>query len=804
MPARGGPPPRPLLGHVDDRQFATKLKELRRWSCLSLMSMASKNNLLKKSTTSDYLLGKSWPDWTWVYTFVFTCLDQGTLSPGEIEIECRRWSVAWTTVDRQRLSLPQWPANPHNTLEEITADRPQADLDTRLSPSPDTVPRQLPIAPRNFAGRAAELFLLDAQLEEHLRTRAIPLLITICGQAGIGKTALGVHWASQIARHFPDGQLYINLKGFDRSGSPISADEAVRELLSAFEVPLDAVGPHLETQAKKYRSLIAGKRILILLDNARDADQVRPLLPSHPQALTIVTSRNWLGGLIIHEHAQPVELGLLSEGEAWELLAGRLGAGRLRSDPQSVEDLVEYCSGLPLALSIFAARASGTPELPLSILVGELHETRDRLDAFDGGEIGTDLRAVFSWSIQSLSSDAALMFRLLAAHPGPDISRSAAACLIGIPERQAVKLLDEIKRVHLVDRHVSGRYYFHDLTRAYATEELELTTLGKDATRRALDYYLHTAYAADRLLDPHRDLIAIGNPATGVSPGRFTDSQQALQWFTTERQVLVKMINEAIKTSADRHVWQIPWSVASAFDYKGYWHDLATMQQAALAAAGRLNDPLAQCWTNLLLGHAQARLRQHQKAATYLAEALRLAGDIGDQNLQARTQRAFALNEEQQDNYASALEHSQAMLDLYRAAGNRAQEAMALNWVGWFHTLLSGHEAALPYCEQALSLAREIGDRHVEAMTEDSLGYIHHKLGNYTKALACYERGLDVIRKVGDHYNEAQALEHIAATHVASGNHQAALENFELALEIYQNLGHPNAEAIRVQIAETN
>lgn len=674
----------------------------------------------------------------------------------------------------------------------------------RKSRHRQVVPQQLPVGPRHFAGRSAELASLNTWLAESLREAGTALILTINGQAGIGKTALAVHWTSQVVDYFPDGQLYINLKGFDPSGPPASPAEAIREFLDAFEVPPERLAPNVDTQAKMYRSLIAGKRILVVLDNARDSDQVRSLLPSQSQALAVVTSRNRLGGLVIHEHAQPVELGLLSNAEARALLARRLGTQRVMAEPDTVDEVIAYCSGLPLALSIFAARAAATPNFSLSAFAEELREARDRLNALDAGDVGTDLRAVLSWSMQSLSNDAARMFRLLALHPGPDISRQAATCLAGLSEKQVMKVLDELTNVHLIDQHIPGRYQLHDLSRVYATEEverIESQQLRKDAIHRILEYYLHTAYTADHLLDPYRDTVAIDGPVAGISIDRFTDSPQALEWFKSEHSVLIRIVNLAIEAQSDIHAWQIPWAATTAFDREGHWHDLASLQRSAVEAATRLNDPYSRCWANLFLGHAYARLRQYEQATVYLTRALDLATEVADPNLQARTHQALALRAEQQKNYESALEHSLAMLELYRSTGNRAQEATALNWVGWFQSLLSDYVTALSHCEQALTLLRDLDDRHGQAMTEDSLGYIHHYLGDFMEALACYDRAIILIREVGDRYNEAQSLEHVAATYIAIGKNQAARKNLHSALEIYDELGHPNADAMRAQIA---
>jgi hypothetical protein len=382
--------------------------------------------------------------------------------------------------------------------------------------------QQLPAAVAHFAGRTGELATLTGLLRGRAERGGTVVISAIGGTAGVGKTALAVHWAHQVADRFPDGQLYVNLRGFDPSGSVMAPAEAVRRFLDALQVPPERIPVDLDAQAALYRSQLACKRMLVVLDNARDTVQVRPLLPGAPTCLVVVTSRGQLTSLVAVDGAHPLTLDLLTEAEARELLARRLGPDRIAAEPQAVEQIVGCCARLPLALSIAAARAEQSG-FPLAALAGELAETGRRLDVLDAGDAAGQVRAVFSWSYTALSSAAARLFRLLGLHPGPDISAAAAASFAAVPPAETRRLLAELVRASLLTEHTPGRYAFHDLLRAYAvdvTHTHDPADQRRAAVGRMLDHYRHTAHTAERLLNPARDPIplALLPPGPGVTP----------------------------------------------------------------------------------------------------------------------------------------------------------------------------------------------------------------------------------------------------------------------------------------------
>jgi DNA-binding SARP family transcriptional activator/tetratricopeptide (TPR) repeat protein len=739
----------------------------------------------------------------------------------------------YTTV-RQRLA-DHLGTDPGSELRALH----QAILRGKLSPPPPpppplpdeaaaagrtlTSPAQLPPDVYGFTGRDDELHHLDGLLTaagtrpaavvtsggpvaRAAKTGGTVVVSAIAGTAGIGKTALAVHWAHRVADRFGDGQLYVNLRGFDPSRSPVPPAEAVRGFLDAFAVPPQRIPASLEAQVGLYRSLLAGRRVLVVLDNARDAEQVRPLLPGAPGCLAVVTSRNQLAGLVAAAGAHPLTLDLLSAAEARDLLARRLGPDRVAAEPHAVDEIITLCARLPLALALAAARAATHPGFGLAVLAGELREARGGLDEFAGADLTTDVRAVFSWSCQQLSPEAARLFRLLGLHPGPDVAAPAAASLAGLPVGKVRPLLAELARVHLVTERAPGRYTFHDLLRAYATELAHSHHTGDDlraATQRMLDHYLHTAHTADSLLNPHRDDPTTLPPVpAGVGPEHLADRERALAWFVTEHPVLLAAIRQV--AGFDAHVWQLAWTLTRFLGYQGYWHDSVDALSAALDAARRLADPLGQAFAHRLLGCDYVQLGRYEDARTHLQDALDLYRGAGDNIGQAHAHRHYSWMLERQERHREALAHARQSLDLFRAGGHRAGQARALNAIGWFHALLGGHEEALNYCQQALDLQKELGDRFGQAETWDSLGYAHHHLGRHARAITCYQTAIELYREFDHRYSEADTLASLGDAQHAAGDLESARTAWRRALDVLDQLGHPDAAEVRAKLSTPN
>jgi DNA-binding SARP family transcriptional activator/tetratricopeptide (TPR) repeat protein len=666
------------------------------------------------------------------------------------------------------------------------------------------VPRQLPAAAAHFVGRTRELAALSALLERAGGdTPGMVVISAIGGTAGVGKTALAVHWAHQIAKDFPDGQLYANLRGFDPSGIPLFPARVVRKFLVALGMPADQIPADFDAQVDAYRSMLAGKRMLIVLDNARDADQVRPFLPATSACLVIVTSRSKLAGLVAAEGAHSLTLDVLSATEAHELLASRLGTERVARDRGAADELIRLCARLPLALTIAAARAAIRPGFSLTAVAGELREARSHLDALDPGDTDTSIRAIFSWSCRSLTAPAARMFRLLGVHPGPDISACAAASLAGLAPSQARMVLGELSMASLITEHAPGRFAFHDLLRAYAGEQASIVdgeAPCQAAIHRVLDHYLHTARAAAGLLFPARGAPGADPTCPGAVPEHFVGFEQAWAWLDAEYPVLIAMTTVAVSAGFNAHAWQIPWTLVEFLDRRGHTHDWVATQRIALTAARRLGSPPALGSAHRDLGYACASLGSFDEARTNLCHALDIYHRLGDQAGLGRVQYGLARVFEMQGDQPRALSEAREALVHYRAAGHRGGEARTLNAVGWYYALLGDYRRALGHCEQAIALLRDLGDRAGEADTWDSLGYAHHHLGHHAEALACYARAVTPYQDLGDRDSQAGSLAHIGDTHHAAGDTAAARDAWQQALAILDDPDHPSVSRIRAKL----
>jgi DNA-binding SARP family transcriptional activator len=682
---------------------------------------------------------------------------------------------------------------------------PSAETTTQTGRPPAVVPRQLPRAAVQFVGRAGELAALTALLD-HADTRApgTAVISAIGGTAGVGKTALAVHWAHLMAGLFPGGQLYVNLRGFDPSGTPVTPEEAIRGFLYALGVPADQVPPGLDTQAGLYRSLLQDRRVLILLDNARDEQQVRPLFPASSGCMVVITSRNQLTGLAATDDARLLTLNVLSVAEARQLLVGRVGEDRSAADSNAVSEIADVCARLPLALAVATARAADRPQMPVATLAAELRDVVSRLDALDTGDPAVSIRAVFSWSYRQLSPPTAQMFRLLGLHPGPDISAAAAASLAGIPPGQGRQVFGELVRAGLISENAPGRYTFHDLLRAYAAEQARGTDTDAQrqaATGRVLDHYLHTADAAALLIRPSHQPAITDPPRPGVTAEHLATREQALAWFETEHRVLLSAVVLADETRLDTCAWQLPWAMAEYLLRRGHWHDWAATQRIAVEAATRLGNKAAQSLACRQLGHACAKLGGYAEAQAHLARSLRLIRELGDRAAEARVHQILGWIAEQQGQNGEIVSQAEQALALFRAAGHRAGQAEALNALGWGYLLLGEIQRARVLCRQAIDLNHELGNPTGEAASWDSLGYAELQIGSHEAAAYCYQQTLRLFRDTGNRAYEADALIHLGDARGAAGDRQGAETAWQQAIAILEDMQHPEAEQVRARLA---
>ncbi|WP_053737230.1 NB-ARC domain-containing protein [Nocardia sp. NRRL S-836] len=666
--------------------------------------------------------------------------------------------------------------------------------DVNVHAAPDAaVPQQLPAGVHKFSGRQAELDLL-AQLESTASSDAV-VISAVNGTAGVGKTALALHWAHRVAGRFPDGQLYVNMRGFEPDREPMSPAEAVRGFLDALGVPGDAVPIGLDAQAALFRSKVAGQRVLVVLDNVREAAQVRPLLPGGPGCFVLITSRNRLDSLVAQHSATQLRLDLLPDGEAVALLRDRLGD----VDQATLADLVELCAGLPLALSIVAARIDARDTDSIAGLVEELRA--ERLEAL---ELDEDFgpRAVFSWSVRALTEPAARLFRLLGLHPGPDVDVRAAAALAGLPVTGCRKLLRELVRATLVEQYLPGRYRFHDLLRVFARE---LAGADDAAQRRMLGFYLHSAWAGDRALVVKRVGVELPLLDPVVAPVTFTEPADAGRWFTAEHAVLTGMVGHAAAAGFDQHAWLLALALRSYLDTHGHWRDYESVYRAAIDSVNRLADPFAQARIHRGLGRALSRLSEWDEAERVLRLALDFTRRTGDRRQEAHSHEALSWLYSERQLHDRALVHAQAAVDLHPVGDNPVWRAFALNVAGRCYAALHRFDEALEHSEAALKAHRGLSRRNDETGEAEALTticLIQLGRGEFEPAMRTGAEALALHRHLGNRPGIAEALEHIGDVHRALDRPEDARAAWEEALVILEGLRRAALVEVKRKLAE--
>jgi tetratricopeptide (TPR) repeat protein len=723
---------------------------------------------LPEATLSYLLRGDRLPRTALLRAYVAACLRARYRSQEEVAEQVERWHQAWLAIHTG------------------AAARPPS--------TPDPVPRQLPADVVGFTGRTDQLATLDALLADAEQTASATRIASITGTPGVGKTALATHWAHRVADRFPDGQLYLDLRGYGQD-RPMAAGEALARFLTA----LGVAGPHipvtLDERAARYRSEVAGRRLLIVLDNASSVEQVRPLLPGTGTCAVVVTSRDRMGGLVALDGAQRVDLDLLPPADAHALLGRLLGP---RAEPAATAALADLCVRLPLALRVAAELAASRPAAALADLVEELADRKRRLELLEAGD---DPRAavaeVFSWSLQHLRPAAARVFRLLGLQPGPDIDSYAAAALAGTDLTQAHRDLGALARTSLVQPTTDGRYGMHDLLRAYASG---LTaTMDPDADRsaaldRLYDYYLATAAAAaDRLYPADAARRPSIKPVSTPIPD-VADRETARRWLESERDCLAAVAAHAAAHGRPNHTTRLSAVLYRYLD--GSDSDQAVaIHTHAHQAARQAGDPAAQAGALRRLGTTYLQLGRFQPATDHLRHALALCRQAGDPVGEARTCTNLGIAEDRCGRYGPAADYHARALGLYRQAGDPVGEARALTNLGTIELRRGRYQAATRHTEQALTLFRQAGDPAGEAQTLANLGTIELRRGRYQTATRHTEQALTLFRQVGNPRSEACTLQSLGTIHTRAGQPGQAGRYHEQALTLLRRLGDREGQA---------
>jgi DNA-binding SARP family transcriptional activator/tetratricopeptide (TPR) repeat protein len=668
---------------------------------------------------------------------------------------------------------------------------------TLLVPQPGSrrhlmaVPRELPAAVPHFMGRDGELSALTA-----LTGMAAPgtvVISAIGGTAGVGKTALALHWAHQVADTFPDGQLYVNLRGYDPE-QPVAAADVLTGFLRALGVPGADIPAGIDERAAKYRSVLAGRRMLVVLDNAGSAEQVRSLLPGSPGCVAVVTSRDSLPGLVAREGARRLDLDLLPLPDAVNLLRVLIGA-RVDADPAAAAELAAQCARLPLALRVAAELAAARPGICLADLVNEMADERLRLESLDAsGDSRTRIRAVFSWSYHHLGADAARAFRLVGLHPGADFDRYAVAALADAAVEHAGHVLGLLARANLIHAAGPERYGMHDLLRAYARElaaGCDSAGERRAALTRLFDYYVYGASATMDTLFPaerHRR-PRIAAPAT-ATPG-FTSTARARNWLDAERANLVAV---AVRGWPE-HATGLAATVFRYLEVGGYFPEATSIFTHARAAARSIGDRAAEGTALLNLGLVSWWYGQRQLTADRFAEALALFAAAGDRTGEARALANLGMIEGLEGRLPEAAERYERALAIFRGIGDKTGEARALGNLGAVEMDRGRLEEAAERHRQALAILRDAGDQTGEAYQLSKLGIIERRSCHPRQAIAYLDHALVLFREAGHRAGQAYTLCALGDVHSLEGRHQEASAHYQQSLDLCRQTGNRNNES---------
>ena len=663
-------------------------------------------------------------------------------------------------------------------------------------PPPAPIPRQLPAAPQGFAGRADELRTLDGLAQAWRDDNGRTTVAVVVGAGGMGKTTLALHWAHRAADLFPDGQLYLNLRGFGPA-EPADPSWAVGTLLSGFGVPDEQIPAGTEARSALLRSTLAGKRVLVVLDNARDVDQVRPLLPGS-DAFVLVTSRNQLRGLVSRDGARRVTLMPLAADEAQAMLQS-IVAG---ATAQAARELADLCGHVPLALAVAAERMARTGDARPSGLLSELRDEQGRLNALSGGDdLATDVRAVLSWSYRTADVDEAGLFRRLAAAPGPDISVPAAAALAGADEGRVRRLLDRLAAAHLVEEKAGPRFEQHDLIRAYAAELATAEDAAEQRTaamRRVLVWYQGTAVAARARLSRNQPLTF--EERASVEPLGFADRSTAVAWLDDEHANLVEAVWLAAAQRMDRCAWQIAAALSHYFTFRHPWDLRVPVLECGLSCARRAGDRSGEALLLACLGDAEHFLQRYAESVQLSRQALALYRELGDDRGQVGMLTNIGMSLTDAGQSDAALEHHRLAAEACRALHDPVAESRVLGNLAAAYVAAEQYSQAVQAAEGAVAAGRSAGDVVCEADALDELGSALAGLGSYAEAVGHFQSALEIYRAAG-HPFEVPTLHHLARAHLAAGHPGRARETWRRALARAVELGDPQAGRLRAELA---
>lgn len=691
--------------------------------------------------------------------------------------------------DVRRLIADELGADPGPDLRALHAELLAADAEPApQSATTSAVPHQLPSGNSRITGRDDELKELDELLDSATGEAPPTIIAAICGIGGAGKTTLALAWAHQVRHLFPDGDLYLNLRGFGPT-DPMPTTTALRQLLAGIGVRAADLPADEAAQSALLRSSLHGRRMLLLLDNARDAESIRPLLPARG-CLVIVTSRDRLRGLVVHDGAHRVTLGELAPVES-ERLVRSIAPD---TDADQVAELTRSCRNLPLALAIMAEHAVGRSPHQVAELIGQLQAEQSMLDTFDGGEESTDLRAVFSWSHRTLRPPTARLYELLGLLPVRDFALPAVAALLGATVSDTRRQLARLSDLHLVEDLGNGRFEMHDLIRAHAAELAQQLPDAAAALERLFSWYTHTGYHARLLRDDRGSIRELPPLVDGVTPLEFPDAAAAVQWYDDERQMFVAVVRLAHAIGNDRYTFELTESCEGDLGD----HDVEVLKELlelALDSSTRLGDPHAESSIRNDLGLlCMDRTDELERAIRHFERCLELDRPIaGSDRDVARTLGNLSLAHGVLGRTELAIDLCNQSVAIKDRIGDRRGQATTLGNLAVTYLHAGRLDEAADSAAQAIQLHREFQSRSGEAAVLDSLGTIERARGRYPEALSCHLESLRLHRDLGSPWGQAVVLKNLGHTHRAAGRTAEATDAWQKALAICDRINAPRS-----------
>ena len=692
--------------------------------------------------------------------------------------------------------------------QSATGPAPVGRVRTSVLRVPGTttvLPAQLPADLPSFTGRDDAQRRTLSMINGHVLTQVSTPVLAIDGIPGIGKTSLAIHLAHQLADAYPDGQLYVDLQGFDPEQPVLDPAVALQGFLNALGVPDAEIPAGHHVRAGLYRSVLAGRRILVVLDNAHSVEQVRPLLPGAAGCLVLVTSRKRLTGLATAHGAHLMTLDVLSPGDARSFLASRIGAARTSADPAAVDEIIERCGRLPLALAMVAARALIHPGHRLAEIARELRDAQGSLDGFCGDDMGNDIRAVFSWSYRMLGAGAARTFRLLSLHPGPDITVPALASMAGVPPAEARLLALELVRTGLLGEHTVGRLTTHDLIRAYAQELVhrhEDSATRAQAFDRLVSHYRQTAYHADLLLRPPI-VLDPPEPVEAVVTTVLHDDSEAVAWFNAEREVIKAVIRREIEYGRAGSAWRLAVSLQQFNHREGWWRDWAAISRACLEAATSAGDDFGRAYLTRALAGAEYRLGHRDSATLLLYESLDLFVMLGNRRQEAMVHHNLGLVSDGQQEFADAIDYFERALRTFESLGDQHWQVTTSCCVGSALTALGRSDSCLEVIDRVRPIADAQGDPYLQGLCDWTLAECRHARGELPAALTSWERAAASFERTGYRMGLVDTLLHRGDTELALGDPAGARATWQRALDLLGEHRHvPLATKLENRLAQ--